>query len=74
MCLGCAAQYFILGMTGHVAYDTNGERQPHYWMWDLSEQDETFEMMTEIKVTEKTTLVSTERETIAQIPCNPGAQ
>ena len=59
--LECAVQYCISGMTGHVAYNTNGDRQPDFWLWGLEEEDGTFQMIAEIiKVAGITTVVSTE--------------
>ena len=44
---------------GPVHYNDNGDRQPEYWLWGITEHGDSFEIMAEINVTETTVLVST---------------
>ena len=44
---------------GPVNFNGNGDRQPEYWLWGITEDGDSFEVMADIKVTEIPKLVST---------------
>ena len=48
--MGTIIVALIAGMTGRVEYDEKGDRQPYYWLWGLGANNDTFELMADIRV------------------------
>lgn len=46
------------GITGNVQLDSNGDREPDYWVWDLKPSGDKFEVVIDARMTSQTIEVS----------------
>ena len=56
-------QYLLAGLTGNVEYDSNGDRQPDYWLWNIGTHSDRYTLVAEIRVNETPELVSIMHQT-----------
>ena len=41
----------LIGITGNVKVDNNGDREPDYWIWDLAPAESSFKVALEARLT-----------------------